>query len=76
MQYTQVLLDRHLLCASSALGLACLRVRILDALLYISTDGADDSGTARYKQGSLLGMDISINSSSTIPMDHRRNRQL
>jgi hypothetical protein len=57
--------------------LALLRFRILDALLYILIEGADVAGTARYTNvQALLGMDISVDSSSTTPMDHQSNHQL
>jgi hypothetical protein len=58
------------------LRLALLRVRILDALLHILSEGADIAGTAWYNMQALLGMDNSVDSSSTTPMDHQRNHQL
>ncbi len=42
-----------ILCATFGLRLALLRVRILDALLHILSEGADVAGTARYKRASL-----------------------
>jgi hypothetical protein len=67
-----------ILCATFGLRLgALLRVRILDALLHISFLREQKllalQGT---NVQALLGMDISVDSSSTTPIDHQRNHQL
>jgi hypothetical protein len=42
-----------ILCATFGLRLALLRIRILDTLVHILSEGADVAGTARYKRASF-----------------------